>query len=330
MLSRIPRTLTLLASLLAVAVLVGAIAPSAAAPAPEPTKKDEPKKEEPKPPAPDFFPLPDLEKLLPPGAIDPEQMKELQKMMEEIRKQFGQMQRGGFVVPNVRLRNPFGVNANMESRMGASLQSPSATIVDQLNLPEKQGVVLQEVKPDSAAAKAGLKNHDILLELDGKPVPSDLDDFHKMLKGIKPDTAVDAVVLRKGKKETIKGLKLPEAKEEPNPFRGLQRLPILPGGNLPLPGGLPGGVRMQNLNMIRNADGSFTSSTEENGVKLTVTGKVENGKANVSEIEVKDGTESKKYKSVEEVPEAHREAVKNLIQMSEGRGGFRFNLRKQP
>ena len=90
---------------------------------------------------------------------------------------------------------------------------------------------------------------------------------------------VDAVVLRKGKRETVKGLKLPEAKEEPNPFRNFPRLQIFPGGNVP--GAFPGGARRQNLNMVRNADGSFTTSSESNGVKLTVTGKMENGKASV-------------------------------------------------
>jgi PDZ domain len=323
------KVLAVLVGLLSAVVLVGVIAPSAAAPAPEPTKKEDPrkeeKKEEPKKQAEaDPFSLPDLDKLLPPGALDPGQMKELQKMMDELRKQFGQMQRGMPALPGARLRgvpfNRLDLDPNLETRMGASIQSPNATLVDQLNLPEKQGIVLKEVSPDSAAAKAGMKSHDILLELGGKPVPSEPDEFHKMLQDIKPDSTVDAVVLRKGKRETIKDLKLPETKEEPNPFRNFPRLQMLPGG-----------VQRQNLNMIRNADGSFTTSQNQNGVKLTVSGKVENGKAAVDKIEVKDGNETKEYKSVDEVPEAHREAVKNLIQMTEGRGaGIRFNFRQLP
>ena len=41
---------------------------------------------------------------------------------------------------------------------------------------------------------------------------------------IKPDTAVDFVVLRKGKRETIKGVKLPEAK----PVAEFPAFPVLP------------------------------------------------------------------------------------------------------
>ena len=45
-------------------------------------------------------------------------------------------------------------------------------------------------------------------------------EFKKNLQDVKPDAAVDVVVLRKGKKETIKGVKLPEAKAERPGFGG--------------------------------------------------------------------------------------------------------------
>src|SRR5205823_1383109 len=55
-----------------------------------------------------------------------------------------------------------------------------------------------------------LKAHDVLLEVDGKPVSSDPAEFVKALESVKANTPVDVVVLRKGKKETLKGLSLPE------------------------------------------------------------------------------------------------------------------------
>jgi membrane-associated protease RseP (regulator of RpoE activity) len=334
--------LTSAMGVLVVIALVVWTVPTTAAPAPDSApKKEEPKKDAaPKQVFPEF-PFPDLEKLLPPGAIDPEQMKELQKMMDDIRKQIQQMrgiQRGavpGGIFPGGRgARNfLFGRMDDMEddARFGARIQKPSDTLVDQLNLPQKQGIVLQEIRPDSAAAKAGLKDHDILLELNGKPVPSDMDEFGKLVQDIKPDTAVDAVVLRKGKKETIKGLKLPEAKEEPNnPFRNLPRFQIFPQqGGFPFPGGVLG-VQPGNTRIIRNGDGSFTASFEQNGVKVSVTGKTEKGMTRVDEIEVNDGKEAKKYKSVDETPEAHRETARNLIRMIEAGRGFRFNFRNIP
>jgi C-terminal processing protease CtpA/Prc len=204
--------------------------------------------------------------------------------MEEMRKQLQQMrglQRGAFPGGRAGGNFPFGRFGDLdrEGRMGASIQQPSDTLADQLNLPDRQGMVLKEIQPDSAAARAGLKDHDILLELNGKPVPRDMDEFQKLVRDIKPDAEVDAVVLRKGRKETIKGLKLPEAKQDPrgNPFR-----------------------------------------------------QVEAGKAKVSGIEIIERNEVKSYGSADEVPETHRAQVKELIQMSEGGRGIRFNFRNLP
>src|SRR5207244_11843010 len=110
---------------------------------------------------------------------------------------------------------------------------PRGTLVDQLGRPKGQGLIVEDVLKDSAAAKAGLKKHDILLELGGKPVPNDVQEFARMLKDIKPDTKVDAVVLRKSRKEMVKGLTLPKAKEVPENFN-FPNLPFNPprgGGN---------------------------------------------------------------------------------------------------
>ncbi len=97
-----------------------------------------------------------------------------------------------------------------QARLGAVLEIPDPILMDQLDLPRGQGVVVRDVNTDSAAAKAGIKANDILLELNGKAVPSEQSEFAKLLEGIKAKTPVGAVVLRKGKKETIKELTLPE------------------------------------------------------------------------------------------------------------------------
>jgi C-terminal processing protease CtpA/Prc len=112
-----------------------------------------------------------------------------------------------------RLRGGFpgrGLPRDMEqaNRLGAIIQAPGTVLVDQLDLPKQQGIVVVEVMSDSAAAKAGLKNSDILLELAGKPVPSDVDSFLKQLNEINKDTPIEVILLRKGKRETINGLKL--------------------------------------------------------------------------------------------------------------------------
>ena len=68
------------------------------------------------------------------------------------------------------------------NRLGVQFAKPNATLVEQLGLPKDQGLVLRHIVTDSAAAKAGLKNHDILLEFGGKKVSSNPADFSKQLR----------------------------------------------------------------------------------------------------------------------------------------------------
>src|SRR5205823_13183685 len=82
------------------------------------------------------------------------------------------------------------------------------------------------------------------LELGGKSVSSDAQEFRKQLGEIKANSPVDAVVLRKGKKESVKGISLPEAKNEAGfglpgvDFGGLG-IPNLP--EFPVPPRIPNG-----------------------------------------------------------------------------------------
>jgi membrane-associated protease RseP (regulator of RpoE activity) len=279
--------------------------PASAARGQVPDKKDEPKKEEPKPA--------DLDEMI---------RKEVQQALDRALQRAGMpgvAGRGAGGWAGGRL-NPFG--SAEEGRLGAVLGEPGATLVEQLDLPKGQGMVLEEVKADSAAAKAGLKAHDILLELNGKMVPSDERGFARLLEEIKPNTPVDAVVLRKGKKETVKGVSLPEAPANALPGVGgirIRGVPALPG----LPGvpGLPGRNGRNALTMSRTPDGGFTTQYDEGNVTLTITGKVVEGKAQVGEIVVKDGDKTNTYKSVAEVPDDLRDDVKFLLRQTEKNAG---------
>jgi Zn-dependent protease with chaperone function/TolA-binding protein len=203
-------------------------------PAPEKPKKDS--KDEKKAPA--LPGLPDVKKLLDNlPAMDEKQIKELRDRLEAMRKQIEQQSeqlRKQIEEQTARMRRqmeqqaeqmrrqtermqPFGRSevfafGELNRRLGARLRPPEPALAAQLALPNGQGQVLETVRPNSAAAKAGLRSHDILLSLDGKAVPSKREEFAQLLKGVKPDTPVAAVVVRKGKKETIKGLSLSVAK----------------------------------------------------------------------------------------------------------------------
>jgi hypothetical protein len=214
-------------------------------------------------------------------------------------------------------------------RLGVHIERPNAVLADQLDLPADQGMVIIRVEPDSAAAKAAIKKNDILLELAGKPVPRDPQLLVKAVAEIKAGQVVDAVVLRKGKKEVIKGLALPEKKDVSSlkSLAGLRALEALPGiqGELAVPG-----KALQRLVINRNGPGEggimttmfrtgdrFTARHQEGNLVVTVTGNSIEGKPRVNEIHVQDGSTSNTYDSVDKVPERYRDKVKNLVEMSE-------------
>jgi beta-lactamase regulating signal transducer with metallopeptidase domain len=340
----------------------------------EQPKKDDNKKEEPKKDA-DVDVFPDIDALLKnlAAGMDPEQAKailreQMKRTMEQLRRQFpngmpGQgVQRfggglgggagfGGFGGQNNNFQfqgNPFGGFAGgagfaghpHEGRLGVMVKEPGATLVDQLDLPKGQGVVIESVEPDSAAAKAGLKANDILLELNGKAVSNDVAEVVKMIHGIKAKTPVDAVVLRKGKKETVKGISLPEVKtvEQPN---------FVPGGGLgiaappalPLPpGGFAGGAGFGQAGVFGAGNGvmtsvfrsgdRFTARHQEGNLVITVTGTVADGKATTKTINVQDGGQTEKYESVDKVPEQYRDKVKSLVEMGE-KGAAKVELKSE-
>jgi beta-lactamase regulating signal transducer with metallopeptidase domain len=100
-----------------------------------------------------------------------------------------------------------------EGRLGVTIEAVPAVVLEQLDLPKDKGVIVLDVRGDSPAAKAGIKKNDIIIELAGKAVPSEPNSVVKMIGGLKKDEKVNVIVLRKGKKEEIKGLVVPEAKK---------------------------------------------------------------------------------------------------------------------
>jgi len=165
-------------------------------------------------------------------------------------------------------------------------------------------------------------------------------EFVKMLNEFKTDQVVDAVVLRKGKKESIKGLKLPEAPKGgfpgfPGGFPGgfPKGFPELPKGfpELPklepfFPGPQGGQVKMST---VHTADGGFTTRFQNGKQNITVTGQIDEGKAKVASIEIREGTNADTYKAVDQVPENLRETVRNLIRLNESSGPGKSKIKQK-
>jgi hypothetical protein len=238
--------------------------------------------------------------------------KRMRQMMQEMQKRFAEQGIGGF---GADFAGPFGGFAGgTPGRLGVLVETPSAALVEQLDLPEGHGLVLGEVTPGSAAAKAGLKPNDILLEFNGKPVPNNPQEFRAMVNEIKANTPVDAVVLRKGKRETIKGIQLPEVKADAGD--------PLAGGLIPLPQFPPipaapgfegvGGGNARSFS-IQIANNRFQVQSREDNMEISLAGTVEDGKRVLSEIKIKDGDEQHSYDNLENVPEKYRERIEKLL-----------------
>jgi hypothetical protein len=80
---------------------------------------------------------------------------------------------------------------------GAAFGPVDGTLREQLEIPEGEGAVVLQVVPGGPAEGLGLRRHDVLLELDGRPVASAVDADRRLR------SARGATVLRKGKRTTL-------------------------------------------------------------------------------------------------------------------------------
>jgi beta-lactamase regulating signal transducer with metallopeptidase domain/membrane-associated protease RseP (regulator of RpoE activity) len=302
-----------------------------------------------------------------------EEIEAIQKqMIEQMQRQIGGIQRfgGGGVIINGRPIGGFGGVARVPfgttNRLGVRLQAPPAVVVEQMDLPEGQGLIVADVNAGSPAEKAGLKKHDILIEVGGAKVPNTVPAFQNQLKNLK-DEPVDATVIRKGKRETVKGIKLAEAKDaapgqgggvfeiplqiqpggiQIQPGGNIQVIPFQPGQALPVPNiqiqPLPNGGALPNIQFpniqnlippqgaagkvqaiaggngtstaISRSNDDFSIEHTNNGLKMSVQGKVENGKATPSNIVIQDGDDAVRAATVDQVPEKYRGQLERLLQ----------------
>jgi S1-C subfamily serine protease len=78
-----------------------------------------------------------------------------------------------------------------------------ADLLDALKLREPRGVYLYSVESDTPAAKGGLKENDVLVEFNGKPIASQSDLFIRVAE-VSPGTEVVVKALRDGKEKEFK------------------------------------------------------------------------------------------------------------------------------
>jgi Do/DeqQ family serine protease len=88
-------------------------------------------------------------------------------------------------------------------QLGAQAQDLTPDLVQAFNLPNgRAGAVITKVTPNSAAAKAGLKAGDIVIDVNGRPV-RDASDLRNYIGVLRVGEKVKLSILRDGKHETL-------------------------------------------------------------------------------------------------------------------------------
>ena len=87
--------------------------------------------------------------------------------------------------------------------LGVGVSEVSADKVKSLKLPEERGALLGKIVPDSPAAKAGLKENDVVLEINGQRIEG-TEQFRRMIHEIPVGRTANLTVWRDGRSQNIK------------------------------------------------------------------------------------------------------------------------------
>lgn len=113
------------------------------------------------------------------------------------------------------------------SWLGVELHEVSNENAKELKLPAERGVVLGKIVTDSPAAKAGLKENDVVTEINGQRVEGSA-QFRRMIHEIPAGRSVQLTVWRDGRAQTV-SVTLGKSEEDRHPFKVFTPAPGAPG-----------------------------------------------------------------------------------------------------
>jgi len=86
--------------------------------------------------------------------------------------------------------------------MGVYIQTPNESMAKELELPSTEGALVSDVSVNSPAAKAGIKDGDFIVELDGKKI-SDSNQLMHLIATYKPGTRLGVRLFREGREKML-------------------------------------------------------------------------------------------------------------------------------
>lgn len=125
----------------------------------------------------------------------------------------------GFAIPVNMARNVMDSLVKdgrvQRAKLGVAVQPITADMAKSLGLDNLKGGLVNSVEPDSAAARAGVRQGDVIVEVDGRSI-ADGNELRNVISSTKPGTTVALKVVRDGRPETLKATlaELPSNKED--------------------------------------------------------------------------------------------------------------------
>ena len=113
------------------------------------------------------------------------------------------------------------------SWLGVELHEVTADTAKELKLPAERGVVIGTVVPDSPAAKAGLKENDVITEINGQRIEGAA-QFRRMIREIPAGRTAQLTVWRDGRAQSV-SVTLGKAEERKHSFQVFTPGPGAPG-----------------------------------------------------------------------------------------------------
>ncbi|HKW65531.1 MAG TPA: PDZ domain-containing protein [Candidatus Acidoferrum sp.] len=119
------------------------------------------------------------------------------------------------------------LDAEGSSWLGVELHEVTSDTAKELKLPAERGVVLSSIVADSPAAKAGLKENDVVTEVNGQRIEGAA-QFRRVVREIPAGRSAQITVWRDGRSQTI-SVTLGKAEERRNSFKMFTPAPGAPG-----------------------------------------------------------------------------------------------------